>query len=573
MERKDFYDALTSYENISKMLKIYEYEEILEQAASVMEAAPQALEAFPTLEDSDGKGSYEWVLKDLQKNVIHFDRLYARLGDEISRVVFANLTGFRVLPAPSFLKQAHWMSQEEEAAGKYDFIKEIDLIAEKRYIRDHFPPLSFDVSRKTADIWEKPALLDGIRPDYSFRLRHYGSSANRQTYFYAVPSERKRHRRTGRKEKVRVVAMAPYERGWSNGELLKDCGLVPYLLYKNHGCDVTMVGAPMEDDSNLKYIEGVHLEFLPDGTQKSKDDYIRREAKEIDVLLLRGIYPDYLPVVELYKKHNPEGKVYLPLDANSAYMDRIQWQKPFIREFMERCDVVAASGTAMQKHLNEKWPWVIENIPNGFYNFSDKIWNPEFEKKKDIVLTVGRLGTEQKATSVLLEAFAEAADQLPGWELHLAGSIEKGFESYLEWFWGQFPELRGRVCFLGQITDKEKLYEEYLQAKVFALTSAWEGGTPNVIAEALYAGDAVVTTKIDEYEDAIDRGRCGMAAEIGDVAGVRDILINVCRSEKLEEMCCHAYEYAREYYDMERIVKKVYYLLFGEDMQDGRTVL
>ena len=62
MERKDFYDALTSYENISKMLKTYEYEEILEQAASVMEVAPQALGAFPTLEDSDGKGSYVWVL-------------------------------------------------------------------------------------------------------------------------------------------------------------------------------------------------------------------------------------------------------------------------------------------------------------------------------------------------------------------------------------------------------------------------------------------------------------------------------------------------------------------------------
>ena len=43
--------------------------------------------------------------------------------------------------------------------------------------------------------------------------------------------------------RTRVVAMAPYERGWSNVELVKDCGLIPYLLYKNHGCDVTMVGA------------------------------------------------------------------------------------------------------------------------------------------------------------------------------------------------------------------------------------------------------------------------------------------------------------------------------------------
>lgn len=26
-------------------------------------------------------------------------------------------------------------------------------------------------------------------------------------------------------------------------ELVKDCGLIPYLLYKNHNCNVSLVGA------------------------------------------------------------------------------------------------------------------------------------------------------------------------------------------------------------------------------------------------------------------------------------------------------------------------------------------
>lgn len=566
MERKDFYNSLTSYENISRMLKTYEYQEILEQTASIMEAKPQEIEDFPMMEDCDGKGRYEYILKDLLKNVIHYDRFYARLEDETSRVVFANLIGFRVFPALSFLEQAYRQSLEDDVAGKDSFIKAIDLIGEKRHIRKHVPPLSFDVSHTITDIWERPALLDAICPNYHFYLRHYGSSVNQQTYFYAVPSAKETYREILCGEKARVVAMAPYERGWSNVELLKDCGLIPYLLYKNHGCDVTMVGAPMEDYSNLKYIEGVHLEFLPDGTQKSKDDYIRREAKNIDVLLLRGIYPDYLPVVQLYKRYNPKGRVYLPLDANSAYMDRILWQKPFIKEFMEQCDVICTSGIAMQRHLNEKWPWVIEHIPNGFYHFSDRDWNPEFEKKKNIILTVGRLGTEQKATHVLLEAFAAAADQIPDWELHLVGSVEEDFNQYLEQFWGRFPELKKRIYFLGQIADKEALYDKYLEAKIFALTSSWEGGTPNAVAEALYAGDVIAVTKIDEYEEATDYGRCGMAAGVGDVAGIQAILTKLCNSERLDEMSRHAYKYAREHYDMERIVKKVYYLLFGEDM-------
>ncbi len=32
-------------------------------------------------------------------------------------------------------------------------------------------------------------------------------------------------------EKKRIVALAPYERGWSNVELVKDLGLISYLLY------------------------------------------------------------------------------------------------------------------------------------------------------------------------------------------------------------------------------------------------------------------------------------------------------------------------------------------------------
>lgn len=56
-----------------------------------------------------------------------------------------------------------------------------------------------------------------------------------------------------------VVAMAPCEAGWSNVELIKDCGLIPYLLYKNHDCEVHMVGAAGEEYSYDKLIDGVSL--------------------------------------------------------------------------------------------------------------------------------------------------------------------------------------------------------------------------------------------------------------------------------------------------------------------------
>lgn len=246
-------------------------------------------------------------------------------------------------------------------------------------------------------------------------------------------------------------------------------------------------------------------------------------------------------------------------------MDCIQWTDPVFCQFMEQCDVIGAAGHVMQKHLNEKWPWEINYIPNGFYNFSDKAWNIDFEKKENIILTVGRLGTPDKSTHILLEAFAKIERKIPYWKLHLICSVNQEFELYLLQFWRRFPNLRTRINFLGSITDRDILYTEYLRAKIFALPSIHEDGTPNEIAETLYAGNVIAITKIDEYQDAIGHGRCGFVSEINDVSGFSDILLKLCQDINLEKMCQYAYAYAQENFNMEKAVAKLYYLIFGEE--------
>jgi glycosyltransferase involved in cell wall biosynthesis len=86
-----------------------------------------------------------------------------------------------------------------------------------------------------------------------------------------------------------------------------------------------------------------------------------------------------------------------------------------------------------------------------------------------------------------MAAFAKVSDVLPNWTLRLVGTIEADFQTFINEYFRRWPSLKKRVIFTGQITDKQKLYEEYRAAKIFALTSTFEG-FPNVYAEALAHG-------------------------------------------------------------------------------------
>ncbi len=461
------------------------------------------------------------------------------------------------------------VSLDDDIREKVTFIKmdiegfEIPaIIGAKDHIKNDAPKLAICTYHIISDMWEIPKLIDTINPDYRFYIRHYCEEQNWETVLYAIPPcKEKESRKPGRK---RVVAMAPYERGWLNVELIKDCGLIPYILYKNYNYDVSMVGADAGPYSyHEKYTKGVKMEFLSSGEASEKVRYIINNAKEIDALLIRGCYPTNFPVVQAYKQANPAGRIYIGLDANSHWMDRIKWDDPEFMRFMDFCDVVATSCSSVQKFLNEKWPWKVEYIPNGWYDFSRQEKEPVFEDKKNIILTVGRLGTTQKATEVLLEAFARIADKVPDWKLRLVGGVEEQFKPYINEYFERFPQLPGRVRFVGMLSDREKLFREYHDAKIFAMPSDWEGA-PNVVSEALHAGCVTAVTRFDAYEDATDHGRCGLSVEKRDVDGFAGILYRLCTEKGLKQLSEHAYQYSRKHLDMENITARVNEMLFGE---------
>ena len=360
--------------------------------------------------------------------------------------------------------------------------------------------------------------------------------------------------------------------GWNNQQLLKDCGIIPYLLYKNHGFRAVMVGSGTFEPEKFpyleKYVRGLEMDFLPEDTLQARLNYIANHAAEMDLLILYGAFPSYIPIVEFYKRVRPDGKIYLAADMNIGWANRLPHTNPAYKNFLQACDVVATSCRTAQKHISVKWSVPVNLIRNGWYNFANVSFENLFGLKENIILTVGRIGTAQKQNNVMLEAFAKLANDLPDWKLRLVGTIEKDFEPYIENFFARNPNLKERVIFTGLVEDKIELANEYKRAKIFCLTSTFEGGTPNVTAEALFAGDFIIFSAVDSAYEATDNNKCGRVFPIGNVDALANTFLEVCRDENLIlEGGRHAVNYAKRNFDAEHIVAKLHYLLYGGDAE------
>jgi len=364
-----------------------------------------------------------------------------------------------------------------------------------------------------------------------------------------------------------VVMFPSDDESWKNFHLLKEIGLIPFLFTKELKYQATIVTGDFGPYLYLsKYIPEVKMDILVENTSESRLEYIASRGRDIDILILSGVYYGNLDIAREYKSINPDGKVWLLLDMNIAYADYLFYEHPELKQFDEYCDLITTTSRRMQKYLNYKWEWPIFYFPHtyhiGLFNYSVN----QYDQKENVILTVGRLGDWQKGTEILLESFAKNKEKLKDWKLKLVGKCENDFRNYLDTFFVENPELTERILFLGQIDDKEELVKEYNHAKVFALPSRMEGGMANVMVEAMRSGCAMLVTKFEAYDEAIVYGDGGMASDIDEVEGFAENMLNLCTSDELERYCRNSYCYAVENFDGRKNIKYANELIFGANL-------
>lgn len=339
-----------------------------------------------------------------------------------------------------------------------------------------------------------------------------------------------------------------------NSQILKDVCLVPCLLQQDYNYESTIAAYSIDIallNSFFPDCKFVNTNYTGNYANDTLT-YIKDHARDIDILYFFGPYQFYYQVAATFKQCNPNGKIYLKLDMNRYWLSRITSYNYFA-PLLSLCDLITIESAYLHKIINQKVPYDIDYLPNGYYD----IFTPEpltYEEKENIILTVGRLGTDQKQTGVMLKSFLDA--NLPGWKLRLVGNIADEFLPELEEF-KKHPKFASSVEFVGLIYDKRLLEEEYRKAKIFCMTSKMEGFA-NVFAEASKNGCYIISTDVDCAYDITDEQKYGTILPIGDYKAITKAFEEICiNEEKIKEVFEEIKVFTKNEFSWQYIIAKL----------------
>jgi glycosyltransferase involved in cell wall biosynthesis len=313
--------------------------------------------------------------------------------------------------------------------------------------------------------------------------------------------------------------------------LTKDVGLLPFYISKS-GHRATLLGHGDESLQVPEEVEELEIEKLPSRgnfffLDRAFMNWIGRHAKEVNVLHLFHLSRDSIFYGMYFKKLNPEGKLYLKMDAYNEHLgSRKSYSKNWMKErvykgverrFFKSLDAISIENTAGLNLMHAVLPELREKtfyLPNGVNDIYLKNLENEVSVKENIVLSVGRLGSDVKNYELFLEAVPHLIDL--DWKFFIVGPISPQFQSKIDQLFEKYPPCKELIEFKGEISDRRLLYDLYARAKVFFLPSRRESFGIAYI-EALYFGCALVGHQsLYAYDDISKSGAFGSYFEDND---------------------------------------------------------
>lgn len=318
-------------------------------------------------------------------------------------------------------------------------------------------------------------------------------------------------------------------------EFGKDVVLVPYYLGQALGYQVDICCGYSEEIStqivaNSKkdlLFTRLNLGYNPYQRILIYIKYLLQNAVHIDMLMCFHWKLETFINILLYKTLNKHGLIYIKLDTEQgnewnlskrSFLSRII-RKKLYTNLLSKVTALSCETSKGYHTLccNADFGNLLKKklilMPNAFDEIHFKtldISKRSFEEKENLIITVGRLGTHQKNTEMLLEALQDI--QLKEWKIILIGPVEKDFKPVIKQFFKNYPQKEKQIHFIGKINNKKELWDWYNRAKVFINTSRWES-YGIVLDEAKYFENYIITTNVGAAQDVIEQEKYGKFIE------------------------------------------------------------
>jgi len=218
-------------------------------------------------------------------------------------------------------------------------------------------------------------------------------------------------------------------------------------------------------------------------------------ANDFDVL---HIHEPAIPSISLLACWAADGPVVATFHAASTKLKAMYAVAPILEPALEKLRAKIAVSESARRTLKDNFETEAVVIPNGIdrAKFSHHSYRAEW-KSPGTIGFIGRFDEPRKGLDVLLAALPKIVLANPSARILVAGpGDEKSYEKKIP------TNLRGRVTFLGRLTEEEKM-QFFKSIDLYVAPNTGGESFGIILAEAMASSAPVVASDIQAFDDLL----------------------------------------------------------------------
>lgn len=352
----------------------------------------------------------------------------------------------------------------------------------------------------------------------------------------------------------------------------KDAGMLLYELNKSFNYTAKYCGcnnSEYEAEWNPQFLKSVCVTKISESLEFKQQvldikKYIKDHIISYDAVIFFNYGNTTYKLANLCKQINPKIVVYVKLDMGKGGYAHFAPNRDFsflrsrFEAFKSRnVDFFTVETKEYYNALKDTsmFKGRLHYLPNGVSTLGIDDATVNIEQKKNIVITVGRLGIYEKNTELLLDSILEIPDNLRSqWKFYFVGPQTTEFSQYIAKFLEDNPMLAPNIVQLGNITDRNELSNLLKKSKIICMPSRTES-TCIATLEGMYFGCIPIISRYSSFvQDTTNNETIGKVVDDYTSSGFAKTMVEYMKDEAiLKSEIEQAITYARDTFDYKTI--------------------